>query len=205
VFIELTDHLRCPADHDEAFLVLMPDRLEQRSVLAGVLGCLICDRRFVITDGAADLTLPDAPHAPHADTRSFQGPEPSALHAFLGLSGPGGYAVLVGDVAEAWAGVAAAQPGVALVAINPPPTIPDAAPLLSVLHADRLPIKSRSMRGVVLGQGYGSDAAWVAEAMRVTLPGLRVAGAGEEPCMAGLELLASADGWWVAQRTNAGL
>jgi hypothetical protein len=25
LFIELTDHLRCPNDHDESFLVLLPD------------------------------------------------------------------------------------------------------------------------------------------------------------------------------------
>jgi hypothetical protein len=24
MFIELTDHFRCPADHDESFLVLLP-------------------------------------------------------------------------------------------------------------------------------------------------------------------------------------
>ena len=32
MFIELTDHLRCPADHEESYLVLLPDRMEGRSV-----------------------------------------------------------------------------------------------------------------------------------------------------------------------------
>ncbi len=41
--IELTDLLRCPADHDEAFLVLLPDRMEGRRVLAGHLGCPMCN------------------------------------------------------------------------------------------------------------------------------------------------------------------
>ena len=26
MFIELTDHLRCPEDHEESFLVLLPDQ-----------------------------------------------------------------------------------------------------------------------------------------------------------------------------------
>ena len=51
MFIELTDHLRCPADHDEAFLVLLPDELDGRSVRTGTLGCPVCDRRFALRDG----------------------------------------------------------------------------------------------------------------------------------------------------------
>ena len=56
------------------------------------------------------------------------------------------------------------------------------------------------MRGVVLGDRLGRCAAWVRDAARVTLPGLRVVGKGPEPGLAELELLASADGCWVAAR-----
>ena len=38
MFIELTDHLRCPADHAESYLVLLPDRMDGRSVREGRLG-----------------------------------------------------------------------------------------------------------------------------------------------------------------------
>jgi hypothetical protein len=38
MFIELTDHLRCPEEHDEASLVLLPDELAGRSVRTGTLG-----------------------------------------------------------------------------------------------------------------------------------------------------------------------
>ncbi len=37
------------------------------------------------------------------------------------------------------------------------------------------------MRGVVLGEPYGGDPRWVAEAARVVLPGLRVVGEGPVP------------------------
>jgi hypothetical protein len=56
------------------------------------------------------------------------------------------------------------------------------------------------MRAVVLGAPFGADAAWVDDAARVVLPGLRVVGQGPAPEAASLELLAEADGWWVAQR-----
>ena len=42
MFIELTDHLRCPEDHDEQFWCLLPDRLDGRSVKEGQLGCPVC-------------------------------------------------------------------------------------------------------------------------------------------------------------------
>ena len=59
MFIELTDHLRCPADHDEQFLILLPDVVEQRWVRSGDLACPVCNRAFRITDGVFDLG--DAP------------------------------------------------------------------------------------------------------------------------------------------------
>jgi hypothetical protein len=39
MFIELTDHLRCPADHAESYLVLLPEEMRERSVRTGRLGC----------------------------------------------------------------------------------------------------------------------------------------------------------------------
>jgi uncharacterized protein YbaR (Trm112 family) len=193
VFIELTDHLRCPADHAEQYLVLLPDRIVDRSVITGRLGCPACGRTYAVTEGVAELGGP--PPAP--------GPaplDPAAMHVLLGLGSPGGYAVLVGSAAGAWRGLAQAVPGVALVAVNPPPEVVDAAPVLSVVRAPLVPLKTRSVRGVVLGAEVSSDPYWVGEAARVTLPGLRVVGQGPEPAPEVLQLLASADGHWVAVR-----
>ena len=55
MYIELTDHLRCPADHEESYLVLLPDRVEDRSVRAGQLGCPVCGRSFALVDGVLDV------------------------------------------------------------------------------------------------------------------------------------------------------
>ena len=96
MFIELTDHLRCPVEHDESFLVLLPDRVEDRSVEAGQLGCPVCGRRFTLEDGVLD-----AGGAPAGAGRVRRLPA-EALTALVGVNGPGGYLVLVGGPAAAW-------------------------------------------------------------------------------------------------------
>jgi hypothetical protein len=190
MFIELTDHLRCPAEHDEAYLVLLPDVVDGRWVRSGTLGCPICDRRFTIRDGV--LHMRDAPAPPSPATALGA----DALTSLVGLGGPGGYLVLVGSPAAAWREVAELTPGVALVAVNPPAEVLDGGSV-SVVRAGRLPLKTSSMRGVVLGQPFGADPHWVREGARVVLPGLRVVGEGVAPAPELIDLMASADGVWV--------
>ena len=190
MFIELTDHLRCPADHEEAFLVLLPECMDERSVRRGTLGCPICDRRFTIRDGALDVG--DAPRPPPPDT----GLDAEAATALIGLGGPGGYLVLAGAPAGLWREIAALTPGVALVAVNPPEAVKDGGQV-SVIRSGRIPLKSRSMRGVVLGRPFGGEESWVREAARVVLPGLRVVGEGTTPAAELIDLMADAAGVWV--------
>ena len=194
MFIELTDHLRCPADHDESFLVLLPDRMEGRSVRTGHLGCPVCGRTFPLVDGVLDIG--DA-LVPVVGSGSVL--DADALTTLAGLHGPGGYLTLVGPVASLWSDVAELNPGVALVAVNPPGEVADTLEL-SVLRGARLPIKSGSMRGVVLGRPFADDPSWIREAARVVLPGLRVVGEGNDPAPELIDLLASADGVWVGTK-----
>jgi uncharacterized protein YbaR (Trm112 family) len=191
MFIELTDHLRCPADHAESFLVLLPDHLEGRSVRSGQLGCPVCGRTYQLVDGVFQAGDPPALPESQAATLDAEG-----LHALTGLGGPGGYMALVGRVTALWHGISELNPGVALVAINPEPEVPD-APEISVIRASRIPLKSRSMRSAVLGRGYGEDPFWIEEAARVVLPGLRVVGEGNDPAGDTIDVMASAGGVWV--------
>jgi hypothetical protein len=190
MFIELTDHLRCPVEHDEAFLVLLPEVVDGRSVRSGTLGCPVCDRRFALRDGVFDTG--DAPPPPAGATRLT----PDTLAPLVGLNGPGGYLVMVGPPAAAWREVAELIPGVGLVAVNPPATVADQVGV-SVIRGGRLPLKTRSMRGVVLGAPFGGHPAWMREAARVLLPGLRAVGEGGEPPPDLIDVMASADGVWV--------
>jgi uncharacterized protein YbaR (Trm112 family) len=193
MFIELTDHLRCPVDHPESFLVLLPDQVENRSVRSGQLGCPVCGRTFQLVDGVLDVG--DAPTARHVAPTL----DADALSTLVGLHGPGGFLVLVGPPASLWREVAELNPGVALVAVNPGEEMQD-EPGISVVRGGRLPIKSRSMRGVVLGRPYAEDARWIEEAVRVVLPGLRVVGEGQDPPAELIDVMASADGVWVGTR-----
>lgn len=173
--------------------MLLPDQVVERAVRAGQLGCPVCGATFPVADGVAELD----PVAPPAPGRSIPA---AAMHAFLGLGGPGGYVVLAGDAAESWQELAELNPGVAIVAVNPPEKVGDAPPLLSVVRSSRMPLKARSMRGIVLGGGLGSDPAWIGDAARVVLPGRHIVGFGPDPARPDLEVLASAGGWWVTAK-----
>lgn len=194
MFIELTDHLRCPAEHDEQFLVLLPEDMDGRMVRNGELGCPVCRRSFRITDGTVVAAATDAPAPPAAPTAL----EVDAMSAFLGVNGPGGYLVLVGAPGALWRELLEQVPGVGPVLVNPPRAVAGEYPA-SVIRSDRIPLKTRSMRGVVLGRDVAEDAHWRREAARVVLPGLRVVGeAAGPPDDPALELLASTAGVWVA-------
>lgn len=194
MFIELTDILRCPQSHDEQFLVLIPDEMSGRSVRAGRLGCPVCHREYLIRDGVADFGQSDS-------TENFTPAtiEPEALAAFLGLGGPGGYVGIVGGDATLAGRLIDSIPSVHFVLINPARETAE-LPMLSLLRANSIPIKSRSLRGVVLLSPYADGEEWRRESGRVVLRGLRIVGQGDPPQDPALEVLASAAGWWVAQK-----
>lgn len=204
MFIELTDHLRCPADHPEQFLVLMPAQMDGRQVTEGVLGCPVCNRSFPIEKGIARFgssgiprsggrTGPGAPDEPQLDA--------AALVALLGLGSPGGYMVLVGSFGALAPQLVEELNGVALVLVNSDADTGD-LPFVSSLRAPTLPLKGASMRGVALGPGFAGDKSWIAAAARAVLPGNRVVGQGPEPEQSDLEIAASAGGCWVGVRAR---
>jgi uncharacterized protein YbaR (Trm112 family) len=195
MFIELTDHLRCPADHDESFLVLIPDEMDGRDVVRGMLGCPVCQQEYPIVSREVEFGIPD-PGA--AAERGEATPDAAALSTLLGLEGAGGYLALIGEAAAQAAGMATILPGVHLVLVNPPEgTHP--LPGASIIHTPVLPLKQRSLRGLVLGRPWSTQAGWSDAAAHAVLPGLRLAGTGAVPATARFELLGQADGWWVGR------
>ena len=185
--IELTDHLRCPRRHPEAFLVLPPDRMDRRRVAAGHLGCPVCGWSTAWTDFIPDFG---------EGWRSAAMPpfDASAAQAMLGIEGPGGWITLAGAAGALATPLAALLPGVAFVAVNPPPVV-EPTETVSVLLSGAWPLKAHSMRGVILGE----DAAhWKDLALAATLPGLRTIGGGGVPSGDNVQLLGDAGGVWVA-------
>ncbi len=189
MFIELTDHLRCPQDHDEAFLVLVPDRMAGRRVIAGRLGCPICDWSTVWDEGVP--TFGDAPE-PSAELPTF---DAEAALALLGLDGPGGWVAFAGRTGALAHKFAELLPDVNLVAVNPPGDV-ESKGMVTVIRSATWPIKSHSMRGVVAGADSGN----VVDAIASLLPGLRAAGEGEPPVLSGNdELVAAVPGAWLVR------
>ncbi len=187
MFIELTDLLRCPNDHPEAYLVLLPERMDGRQVVAGHLGCPACGWGISWTGEVPDLG---------GGWRSTSAPpfDAAGAVALLGLQGPGGWVALAGAAAALLDDLRGLLPGVHLVAINPPAGVV-AAHDASVVLSAVWPLKSHALRGAVLGPDAG---AWRDAALASVLPGLRLVGGGEPP--ARVELLGSSPGLWVARK-----
>ncbi len=173
--------------------MLLPGIVEQRMVRTGELGCPVCGRVWAVVDGVFDTGDGLVPEATVGSASA------EALIAFAGMSGPGGYLVLGGTAASHWKELQTQLRGIGLVAWNPPATVVD-EPGISVLRGAVLPLKKNSMRGVLLGGELGRDASAIQDALRVTLPGLRVAGEGPAPSGMKLELLAEGGGWWVGTK-----
>jgi uncharacterized protein YbaR (Trm112 family) len=111
----LTDVLSCPRCGPEHGLVLMADRVEDRRVREGVLGCPNCRERYPVRGGLVDLragqggagpepTVEAAPAGPGGGEGAVR------LAALMGVAEGSGVALIVGrDVGQA-AGVASLVP-----------------------------------------------------------------------------------------------
>ena len=194
MFVELTEFLRCPAEHPETHCVLATAAMVGRDVVKGVVGCPACQREYSIHDGVARFG--DPPDVPPA-ARPL--PDPSVIQALLGISSPGGYLVLIGSAAGLAAGLANALGEGHLVAINAPQSVKPAPGLSLLTAASAVPLRGAMARGVVLGQEFAGEP-WVSQCGRVLLPGLRMVVLAERAAVNGLTTLAAEDGMWVGQK-----
>lgn len=200
MFIELVDSLRCPRDHEDSWLVLGAERMHERHVVSGVLGCPVCRAQYRIEHGVADLRLRPG------DARPSRAPEPTPgaaeqamrLAAFLNLTDGGGPAVLVGAWTRYAVGVRALT-DTPLLLVNPVAG-GVVEPGLSGLRVDDvLPLAAASARGVALDEG--ADAAFVARAVRAVRPRGRVLAPSAVPVPEGVTELARDAAVWVAERS----
>src|SRR4051812_2830577 len=62
MFLPLVDSLRCPIVHEETWLVASIDRVDDRDIITGSLGCPQCLAEYPIHDGIVefgdDVSLP---------------------------------------------------------------------------------------------------------------------------------------------------
>ncbi|HMH83334.1 MAG TPA: hypothetical protein VK531_10720 [Gemmatimonadales bacterium] len=204
--IELTEMLRCPERHEEAFLVMSTGEMVGRMVRSGILACPRCGREYLIVKGVANLSGAGSREAggdPAAHPPVSRLPPPvdaETLQALLDLSGPGGYVVLLGSAARHAVGLAGLMGGIHFVGVNAPADVEE-LPALSLLACDAMiPLRQAIARAVVVGRDR-PEAAWVAEALRVLLPGRRLVAEREDVAVpAGLTRLALGQGLFVGER-----
>ncbi len=193
MFIELADVLRCPQDHPEAYVVLTPEVMSERNVVTGIVGCPICRREYEIADGIVAFG-----EAPHSDPTEAV-PEPAAVHALLGLSTPGGYAMLIGSATRLADALVDVIEGVHFVGVNPPPGVHPASQLSVLRSPMRIPLRAAAARGAVLGGEFVDDR-WLRECVRVLIPGARLVVAQEIDDIPGVRKLAVGHGLYVGER-----
>jgi uncharacterized protein YbaR (Trm112 family) len=174
MLILLTDLLACPRCGPDAGLVALAERMEERRVLEGRLGCPNCRESYPVRGGVADLRLPGA-GAPSAAEGAPADPEAAVrLAALMGLAGLQGMALLAGPGARHAAAVAALVPEVEVVALEAAPRT-GGEPRVSRLTASpgSLPFRPGHLRAMAL-TGAAADQEALHGALRVLAPGGRL-------------------------------
>ena len=150
--ILLTDRLICPRCGPGFGLILIADRIENRRVIEGSLGCPNCRDRFPVEGGFGDLRPP--PRSTRDDAPDIEPPaSPSAMEvaALLGLTDGPGSVALMGDMAGHSTALAGLVPGVEFIGIAPGLRGWEEAEGVSRLNAGAsLPFSDGSLRGVGL-------------------------------------------------------
>ncbi|HUX32669.1 MAG TPA: hypothetical protein VMV51_02255 [Gemmatimonadaceae bacterium] len=201
MFIELVDSLRCPRPHEDAWLVLGADRMDGRNVMDGVLGCPVCDARFPIANGIADLRTGAAAPVPDASSPVAPDAEQAMrLAAFLNLGDARGFAVLAGSWTAQAAGVQAIT-DMHLLLVNPAPGVAIGNGTSGILADERLPLAPGSAYGVALDRS--ASAALLVHAVQGVRPGGRMVAPADLPLPPGATELARDAVLWVAERAAA--
>jgi uncharacterized protein YbaR (Trm112 family) len=201
--ILLTDVLTCPRCGPGLGLVLLADRIDERRVLEGWLGCANCREQYPVRGGAADLRT-----GPLASTPESEVPDVNEaavrVAALLGLANARGNVLVAGPGAKIAPALAALLPEAEVVALSPEPAPGPETPGVSRIAAGpALPFRGRTLRGAALTGG--ADAALLAEGLRVVAPGARVLVEGAAPDTAdtlralGAEVLLDQEGTVVAR------
>ena len=207
----LTDRLTCPRCGPTFGVILLADRLIDRRVHEGLLGCPNCRDSFEISSGFADLRAPPrgeiAPGLAGTDFGPWDDDEAEGrLVALLGVERGPGTIALVGRPARGARGVAAAVENIQIVALDPDTrSWPESDRVSRLIAAPGLPFFSGILRGVVVDAKLGRGILF--EAARVVAPRCRVVvvnASGEAAAIleeGGLSILAEEAGTVVAARS----
>jgi uncharacterized protein YbaR (Trm112 family) len=191
MFIELIDALGCPADHPPSGLVAAFDRIDDRDVIEGMLGCPVCRSEFAIRGGVLWMVTNAMP-APA--TRALN-PADDALRlaASLDLRSESGFAILRGS----WCALADPIVGISpthLVLLDPPFGTPPGLGR-SIVHAGgTVPFGRNTALAAAIDDSERAFA--LASAVKV---GGRVVGPTNVALPATVHELVRDERWWVGE------
>lgn len=204
----LTDRLTCPRCGPSFGLILLADRMADRRVRQGTLGCPNCRDSFPVTDGFVDLRAPPRGALPAGRAGADPGSEVEGAQrivALLGIQRGPGTVVLTGRAARLASSVAFAVEDLQTVAVDADAREwPDAPSVSRMVAGPGLPFFSGMLRGAVVDGVLGR--AQILEGARVVAPKSRVvvvdAAVDTRDVLeeAGLEVLAAESGTVVATR-----
>jgi uncharacterized protein YbaR (Trm112 family) len=170
----LTERLVCPRCGPPFGLVLLAERVVERRVLEGSLGCPNCRERYPVSVGFADLRPPPRDDLPVA---AGSGGAPDAdetfrLAALLGITSGPARVLLLGSAGAHAPALIGLIPELEAVRVGsawlPGPEQPGISRLAA---GPAMPFQSRALQGAVLG---GPEIALMAEVARVVAPGGRI-------------------------------
>ncbi|MBW3629268.1 MAG: hypothetical protein KY464_08225 [Gemmatimonadetes bacterium] len=204
--ILVTDILTCPRCGPQFGLIVLADRIEDRRVLTGGLGCANCRNEYPIREGIADLRFGLGGDGAEA-LAPFDAERAYRLAALSGVADRQGNVIVAGVDAAMLGEMARLLPNAQLLGFGS--AAPGSAEGASwVLTAGGLPFRDRTaVAAVVAGSTHAAD---LPELARVVAPGGRLVldGIGSE---AGASLpandwtlLLEQDGVAVASRNSPG-
>jgi uncharacterized protein YbaR (Trm112 family) len=198
MFIEITEILRCPRQHEESYVICGPVTMEGRDVVRGGIVCPACRAEYPIVDRIAFFGPPDEP-VQGARAAAASSLTAEAVVTFLDLQGEGGYVVTVGAAGRLGPALGAALPGVGIVAVNPPAGTAPSDGLSVIVSPRALPVRAKSVRAVVVG-GDAAAGPWLDASVAALLPGLRIVVEDQAASPAGITRLAAGGGVFVGEK-----
>ncbi len=191
MFIELLDTLRCPREHPDSWLVASFNRVIDRNVETGALGCPVCGGRYPVSDGVADLRLAPSSEPVPAKPSALDGIGVDELGvragAFLGLKNEGDTIALGGGWC-AGAELLASRMSLRVAAVNPRSALPASRHIAAILADDLIPLAPGSCAGVALDEGFTTAA--LASAARALRTGGQIVVPGDWELPAGFAVIA---------------
>jgi uncharacterized protein YbaR (Trm112 family) len=158
--LDLVDVLRCPGDHDQGHVVVLPETVRGRMMISGTIGCPVCRAEYRVDEGVLDMALSNPwqdPVQPPDGEADFD--FALALAAALDLTPGRTLAVIVGDWGRHAHQLRALTP-VPLALVNPPrgESYADLEEV-SVVRAASLPFLAASVPALAVAPGSEGNAA----------------------------------------------